>query len=499
MRNHLCVWLAAGGCVLPLAAQEAALPAQARAAADKATAFLRSISTQGGWVWRYSLDLKARAGEGKATDTMIWIQPPGTPSMGMALLRAHEATGDPAYLDAAQAAADALAAGQLESGGWDYSVDFDPERAKRVYRRTDKGRLSPAEAARRFNISTYDDNNTQSAVQFLMAVADASPGAGDARARRIREARDYALAKLLEAQFPNGAWPQRYDGVPKLAKDFPVLKASVPKDWPREWPKPDYKHFYTLNDNALRDCIRVMLEAHRRLGKPEYLAAAKRAGDFLLLAQLPEPQPAWAQQYNPRMEPAWARAFEPPAVTAGESAGAAQTLMELFVETGDDKYVRPLPAVIAWWKRSEIAPGRWARYYELGSNKPIYGDRDGKIYYRLDQISEERRNGYGWEGGFNVASTIRSYEQLMKEGREAALKRRQPKAASAKSRAERARSLEPKVREIIATLDAQGRWITKGKFSKEVKGLEFGDRIETQVFIENMRVLCDYLEATRAE
>lgn len=484
---------------LPLLPASAAdfLPREAKAAADKATAFLRSISTQGGYVWRYSLDLKTRAGEGKATDTMIWIQPPGTPSVGMAFLHAFEATGDARYLDAAKAAADALAAGQLESGGWNYSIDFDPERARRDYRRADKGRISPADAAKRFNISTYDDDNTQSAVQFLMAVADASKGAGDARDRRIREARDYALAKMLEAQFPNGAWPQRYDGVPKAANDFPVLKASIPKNWPREWPKPDYKHFYTLNDNAMRDCIRVMLDAHKRYGKPEHLAAAKKAGEFLLLAQLPEPQPAWAQQYNARMEPDWARAFEPPAVTAGESAGATGILMDLYIETGDEKYLQPIPAVIAWWKRSEIAPGRWARYYELGTNKPIYGDRDGKIYHRLDQISEERRTGYGWEGGFNVASTIRRYEQLMKEGREAALKKREPRPLSAKTKAERARSLEPRVREVIAALDSQGRWITKGKFSKEVKGLEFADRIETRVYIENMRVLCDYLEAAR--
>jgi PelA/Pel-15E family pectate lyase len=475
------------------------LPREAKAAADKALAYMRSISTGGGWVWRYSLDLKERAGEGKATPTMIWIQPPGTPTMGMALLRAYEATRDPRYLDAAKAAADGLAIGQLESGGWDYSVNFDPEQAKRAYRRTDKGTIPAAEAAKRFNVSTYDDDNTQSATMFLMAVVDASKGGNDARDQRIRAARDYALVKMLEAQFPNGAWPQRYDGVPKLAKDFPVLKAGIPKVWPREWPKPDYKHYYTLNDNTLSDCIAVMLDAHHRYGKPEYLAAAKKAGDFLLLAQLPEPQPAWAQQYNQRMEPAWARAFEPPAVTGGESGGAVRTLVDLFIETGEQKYLEPIPRVIAWWKRSEIAPGRWARYYELGSNKPIYGDRDGKIYYRLDQISEERRNGYGWEGGFNVGSATRAYEQAVKEGRDALLKKRQPRPMTDKQKASRAKELEPKVREIIAALDTQGRWVTKGRFSKESKGLEFSDRVETQVFIQNLGVLSDYLEATRTE
>lgn len=482
--------------LLPLSAADP-LPREAKAAADKALAYMSSIATQGGFLWRYSLDLKERAGEGKATDTMIWIQPPGTPAMGMALLRAHEATGDVRYLDAAKAAADALATGQLESGGWDYSIDFNPDQAKRPYRRTDQGKLAPADAAKRFNISTYDDDNTQNAIRFLLAVADASKGGREARDLRIREALDYALAKMLEAQFPNGAWPQRYDGVPKTAKDFPVLKATPPEIWPREWPKPDYKHYYTLNDNTLRDCIRTMLEAHRQLLKPEYLAAAKRGGDFLLLAQLPEPQPAWAQQYNARMEPAWARAFEPPAVTAGESAGAVGILTELYVETGDKKYLEPIPRVIGWWQRSSIGANKWARYYELGSNKPIYGDRDGKIYYRLDQISEERRNGYSWESSYGVEKAIRTYEQTLKDGREAILKKREARPMSASKKAEVAKSLESKVRQIIGALDSQGRWVTKGKFEKQVKDLKFADRIETSVFIDNLTVLSDYLEAVR--
>ena len=45
-----------------------------------------------------------------------------------------------------------------------------------------------------------------------------------------------------------------------------------------------------------------MLEAFHRLGDDTYLEAAKRGGDFLVLAQLPEPQPGWAQQYNFDME-----------------------------------------------------------------------------------------------------------------------------------------------------------------------------------------------------
>ena len=45
------------------------LAGQSRAALEKATAYLRSISTEGGYLWRYSLDLKMRAGENIATAT----------------------------------------------------------------------------------------------------------------------------------------------------------------------------------------------------------------------------------------------------------------------------------------------------------------------------------------------------------------------------------------------------------------------------------------------
>ncbi|MBM4080803.1 MAG: hypothetical protein FJ278_13950, partial [Planctomycetes bacterium] len=141
------------------------LAKQAQAAMEKATAFFRSISTNGGYLWRYSEDLKDREGEGKATETQIWVQPPGTPAVGMAFVRAYEVTKDKRYLEAAKAAAEALAWGQLESGGWDYLVDFDPEKSPRWYRLADKGKVSAEDAAKRRNTTTFDDNNTQAALR----------------------------------------------------------------------------------------------------------------------------------------------------------------------------------------------------------------------------------------------------------------------------------------------------------------------------------------------
>lgn len=443
---------------------------QARAALAKATGYMRSISTEGGYLWWYSADLKERAGEEKATPTQVWIQPPGTPSMGQAFLRAYAATKDPQYLQAAQAAAACLATGQLASGGWDYKIDFDPKEAAKSYRRTDVGKIPPADTTNRRNISTYDDNNSQSAMQFLMAFHDtAKSKPGDLR--EIRTAMEYGLGKMLEAQYPNGAWPQRYDGKARDPKQFPVQAARVPTTYPRDWPKPDYKSYYTLNDNTQRDCILTMLDAYHRYGRPEYLAAAKKGGDFLILAQLPADQPTWSQQYNAQMEPAWARAFEPPAACSSESVGACRTLMQLYRETGDEKYLKPIPAAIDWFKRSTIAPNTWARYYELGTNKPIYGDRDGKIHYTLEELTPERRTGYSWRGPYNVAEMIAEYEKVRE-------KPAPPKPAARRA----APANEERVKTVIASLDDQGRWLT-------------GGRIQTRTFIQNAGLLCDYLEA----
>ena len=482
--------------ILPLASgSDAELPARARATLEKATTYLRSISAGGGYLWRYSADLTERAGEKKATATMIWIQPPGTPSVGMAFLRAHEATGDARCLDHALAVGEALAEAQLESGGWEYSYDFDPKQRLKWQRRGNPDNLDDKQWAKTSKLTVFDDDNTQSAIRYLLALCDAAKEAGDPRLAKCRDARDFALKKMLEAQFPNGAFPQRSDGQPRNAADFPLVRATVPKDWAREWPHANYNSFYTLNDNAQRTCVETLFDAHRRLGRAEFRDAALRGGEFLLLAQLPEPQPVWAQQYNARMEPDWARAFEPPCATAGESVGALRLLLDLWVETGDAKWLKPIPAALAWFERSTIAPGTWARMYELGTNKPIYGDRDGKIYSRLEDISEERRTGYGWQGNFGFPSFKERYERSQREGREKANASKQPRPFSDKEKASRMEKLAPEIQKIVATLDAKGRWIEKRKPKKgEFVSSEW---IETSVFIANVRKLADYLELAR--
>jgi hypothetical protein len=48
--------------------------------------------------------------------------------------------------------------------------------------------------------------------------------------------------------------------------------------------------------------------------------------------------------------------------------------------------------------KDPAAPPLWARFYEIGTNRPIFSDRDGVAKHALAEIGYERRNGYAWLG-----------------------------------------------------------------------------------------------------
>src|SRR6266567_3415404 len=119
--TSLCIFLilAAVALVHPTAhAQQPPTRDEASAALKRAVTFFREkVSAEGGYLWRYSEDLALREGEEKATATMAWLQPPGTPAVGEAYLTAYERVTEPYLLDAAVETARALLKGQLHSGG----------------------------------------------------------------------------------------------------------------------------------------------------------------------------------------------------------------------------------------------------------------------------------------------------------------------------------------------------------------------------------------------
>ena len=133
----LCVLLGFIVTARPLAAEDSkAERDSAQLAMRKAIGFFsEKVASHGGFLYRYSADLSKREGEGKAAVDTVWVQPPGTPSVGQAFLDAYVRTGDALALKAAKAAADCLVRGQLRSGGWTDRIDFgDDLRPKNAYR-----------------------------------------------------------------------------------------------------------------------------------------------------------------------------------------------------------------------------------------------------------------------------------------------------------------------------------------------------------------------------
>ncbi len=470
--------LAAGWTVPAAGAAQGAdeLPASAREGLRRAARYFRTtISVEGAYLWSYSEDLKTRRGEEVATASQGWVQPPGTPSVGLAFLQAYQATGEKDFLDYARDAGRALARTQLASGGWDYRIEFDPAARGQWHYRTDVEKGDTASGRRR-NVSTFDDNNSQSAMRLLLRLNRVLDG----KDPEIHTALDYGLKKLLEAQYPNGAWPQRWDGKPHDPATHPVLKARYPETWPRLWPNVDYKGYYTFNDNAIRDVIHVMLEAHRTLKRDEYLNAARRGGEFMLLAQLPEPQPTWAQQYNLQMEPSWARKFEPASVTGGESVGVIRTLVDLYLYTGEDRFLKPIPPALEWFRRSRL-PGdggpRWARFYELRTNRPLYFTRQYELVYTDTDLPTH----YSFQRDYGADRAAAYYEAVRSTGREA-YQARTHATPTAERRRAAGREMETQVRAVLAALDTQGRWLEKGL-------------IRAETFNKNAELLADYLAA----
>jgi hypothetical protein len=249
MPRILSLIVVGGALLLPSAQIAPAAPptrAQVEDALRRACTFYHDhCSKHGGYVWRYSRDLTLSEGEAETGPDTVWVQPPGTPSVGLAFVAAYDATGERQYLDWARGTARCLVKGQLQSGGWFYSIHFDPaERAKWGYRDNQSFKLS-TRRKNSTNLTTLDDDTTPGALRCLMQVDKRLNFQDEA----IHEAALFTFTALLTEQYPNGGWYQNWDNYPTLksAAEFPVAKASYPQEWSRrwlnDWPGRYYTHF----------------------------------------------------------------------------------------------------------------------------------------------------------------------------------------------------------------------------------------------------------------
>ncbi len=458
------------------------LAARAKAGMHKAGMYwAHHVASHGGYVWEYSTDLvtRRRGESGDLPSSTNWVQPPGTPTCGMTFLKAYEATHDSDYLDAAVAVAHCLAWGQLASGGWTYSIEFDLSRNRNRYLHLNPKATKGYDRLR--NTTTFDDNTTQSATRLLMAVDQYVDDPV------ITAAVDRALSCFLQAQYKEGKW----DGA-----------------WPQRFPPPKgYGAFPTFNDNTMSDCVRTMLVAARQYNDPRYMASVKRCLEFYLRAQLAAPQSTWAQQYDERLRPAAARRFEPVAVTGGESSGNMDLLMDMYIEFGDRRYLEAVGRAASWYESSRIGGtkenGIWARFYELETNRPLYFTRTYELVYTDDDLPVH----YSFKGNYGVNSRIRRFQQITKRGRDYFLDRRDRKPTS-DQRAATAKHLASSVETILKQLDDQGRWVRTVAKREQVRdkegrvGYEEDPNVQLHMmysteFCQNVNRLADYLIAVQ--
>lgn len=437
--------------VLALAITAFALPLSNVAAAGdaavvekallKAAKAMHSLAIEGGYAGIYRLSNGQRYGEAtydELDEAQIFVQPPGTPSVGACYLRAYRVTGNRWYADAANDAGLALAWAQSMSGGWNRVALVGPRR----------GQPDDAQPVRYNYYATLDDDTSQGVLKFLIELQQTLP-----QKWQTKSVRD-GLAFLLKSQYPNGAWPQ----------GFPAMR--------------DYRDFYTFNDGAINHAITVMLLAYDTYGDVRYLQSARAGLNFILLSQMASPNPVWAQQYDFDLNPVQARPFEPPAYSSTATRRNIRSLLVAYLRFGTTEYEKALFRAADWLAERKIGNNLWARFYDFNTLRPLYADPKGRTYTSMGSLPAQIRSRYQWQGNFGIPGTLKDVASLAKQGRKKILQKAEQDQTQRNKRLYR--RAKRKIPEILADLDGQGRWIR-------------GAKVYAGDFANNCHIMLDFL------
>jgi PelA/Pel-15E family pectate lyase len=252
--------------------------------------------------------------------------------------------------------------------------------------------------------STIDNGATTTQIRLLARVYVQR---GD---ERYRDAVFRGIDYLLAAQYANGGWPQI----------FPLEN--------------DYSRHITFNDDAMVRVLELVEDAALRREPLTFVdparrqraaAAVDKGVDAILKTQvrIGGNLTAWCAQHDEvTFQPRKARTYEHPSLSGAETVGIVRFLMKR--SDPGPQVGAAIEAAVAWlrtaalhgwrverrsdaskpngWDRVMVrdpnAPPLWARFYEIGTNRPIFSGRDGVIRYKLDAIEHERRTGYAWVG-----------------------------------------------------------------------------------------------------
>ena len=268
------------------------------------------------------------------------------------------------------------------------------------------------------NESTIDNNATSTEMYYLSRVYQAT------KDERYKKAVIDGIQYLLNAQYPNGGWPQF---------------------WPR--PKGYYTEI-TYNDNAMINVMELLRQIYEKKAPYEFVpdeyiekarTAFNKGVECILKTQYKQngKLTVWCAQHDRNtLQPVKARAYELPSLSGQESDNIVLLLMSL--PNPSPEIINSVESAVEWFKTSKIegikkefftndegkrdykivecsdCPPLWARFYDLETNRPFFSDRDGVKVYSLDQIGHERRNGYSWYNSDGV-KVLKRYEKWRKE------------------------------------------------------------------------------------
>jgi PelA/Pel-15E family pectate lyase len=495
----------------------------------RATVFMvEKVSTNGGYVWSYLPDRSRRWGELEARDTQIWIQPPGTATMGHLFLDAYHATGDEYYYRAAEGVAGALIWAQHPSGGWNYLADFGGDRSLREwYDTVGRNAWRMEEFQHYWGNATFDDAGTAEASKFLLRLYI------EKRDPKYKPALDKAIRFVLDSQYPMGAWPQRYPPQSSVAPTPAVTTSSAPTT--AQHTNTDYTAYPTFNDDVAAENIDFLVMCYQALGDPGVLDAITRGMNAFLVTQQGAPQPGWALQYTMDLQPAGARTYEPKALATHTTATNLGLLLRFYRLTGDTKFLARIPEALDWLEALTLPPGIATRggthptFIEIGTNRPLYVHRTGSnVVNGRYYVDHDPKNTLGHYSAFrriDVAGLRKQYAEAKALSR-GDIARRSPLFPGAGVvhlprffAVESAATQSPAA--VIAALNAEGYWpaplgynshsfrrhgsreVTPGDFAQTHVGDEsdtspFPDErligISTAAYIRNMSVLIRALE-----
>jgi len=400
---------------LPLTAERIAeLPAESRAAW---TVYLEHSSQQ------MAEDQTTFAAEFKASGLKATLPvPDGHDAKSLPL---DKSTSWYAKTDARHLA-DIVVSFQTPAGGWSKNIDltkhlrqpgerFSHDGGSRFTDQSDNDK--PLNSSWSY-VGTFDNDATITELRFLAKVISALPAD---TAAPYRAAFSKGLEYILSAQYPNGGWPQV---------------------WPLDG---GYHDAITFNDGAMIHILTFQRDL--ATGQEEFVfvtpeqrnrAAASylRGLNCLLACQITiaNRRTVWCQQHDMlTLQPCSARNYEMPSQCAAESAGIVMFLME--VQKPTPELETAIKAAAEWFNKTAIyglalrsvngdgrhlvdSPGSgpiWARYTQIGTDRPLFGDRDKTIHDNLDEISRERRNGYSWFGD-HAKHVLQHYDHWLKTG-----------------------------------------------------------------------------------